>query len=236
MSQAKRLFIATQGFRPFDATIVDASQLLGPVRTCEAVLRTSDVRIAWTLLPGVTTYTLQKSTDGGRTFTTIATAAGLTTDPLYDASLELFVYDDVAGAIGHLYLLQITDGLRVGVPCFATPELDPDLVTIFGVILSPDGGKVDELMRRVEICAVGDSTVIKSQIPGVTPDLVQGPFHVFASEDGVWNANIIPGARVRIRIPSTDVDKIIRVPSDNTRAWAIEELRSEGSLNPDGDC
>lgn len=202
--------------------------MIGPTPGCVSALTGAGVDVAWKTLAGVTNFTLKKSTNGGRTYTTLIVIPNVTTDSHYSAVTGLFTYSDATGALGHLYLLEITDGLRAGMPCLVTPKPAPALTIVSGLIQALDGGPPTEAERIVDILPFDTGSADQGGIANAVAGLLRSRVTVHAdASTGLWVVSLVGGQVVEIRVRATGVSRVIRVPMDATRTYDLSKLPND---------
>lgn len=180
---------------------------------------TGVVQLTWrpTLPNAPAAYRVYKSEDDGQTWTLQDDVVHDRADPaLYDKTRSVFYLDDVLGAAGHIYRAHTIFGVLESKPVFAVVVPDPNITTIYGTIVNVDGAALAGADRTVHIEYSGDTFVtttpdaagLRRTNVGAAGRLVT----VTANAQGVWQARLISGARVRVRVPAIGYDRVVQVP------------------------
>jgi hypothetical protein len=162
-------------------------------------------------------YRVERSSDVGLTWSTVATIDNDATDAsVFDAGRHRYYWVDAGAGDGQiLRLVPLLGGDQVETYDWAYvygPPLPVPTCNIFGIVLARDGTPQPNV--EVTITPEGRSTM-PTGAPGVLTAMTavsSKPSRTVTDAEGRWQVTVAAGVRVRISIPAASVNQVIRVP------------------------
>jgi hypothetical protein len=196
-----------------------------------------------------TGYLLERSVDGGLSWTTITTIAHTIPGPDYETDTGLFKYVDagtVAGEIVRIQAVDSGDSTRDSNYKFSSAAPgQPATVHLFGVVNDAITGEVrDGVPVYISPVPAEASTFVPSE-GAANPSSITGrpvlgmkrPVVMYTDDNGCWSIDILRGVPVELRIPSVGFTLAFRTPLDRDLLNAVDAYvyrlgKSEGARTP----
>jgi hypothetical protein len=169
--------------------------------------------------PAVTSWVITKSTDGGSTFSALATVAFSVTGANFNPQTQQFFYADAAGNPGDIYEVVAVGSAGTSLPVMLiAPPAAPQLCKVIGYLKDPFGG-VDQ-NTVINVNSMG--TKGERWVPSTAGLLSQAPMglavtpshrRVYPDANGMWQVSLVYGAYCRVEIPSIDFSWTFEVPA-----------------------
>lgn len=178
------------------------------------------MRLVWNPDPAIaiTSFSLYRSDDKGRTYSLLATIAANYSGANYDKQNKRFFYEDAATSHGSIYKITVTGPSGTSDPAYliAPPDSIPKCV-IIGYIADAHGRPVAGEQVSVEAAGTKGSTWMRNPdgLVAENPEAqgVQiGRQTVYTDENGVWQVTVARKSIIRVNIPSLRVEKMMEVP------------------------
>lgn len=181
------------------------------------------MKIYWTHDTSVTVteFTVQRSTDGGLTYTLVSTIAFSYSGANYDKTRRAFFYDDAGATPGYVYRIVATGPTGSSPPAIVVvPPNKPDTCTIIGYLYSPTGEPMKGTVVRVQTFGQKSGTWFPNH-DGVfsrannAVGLSLFDLEATVDENGMWSIALVQGIEARITIPDQRIDLAFRVPEED---------------------
>ena len=177
-------------------------------------------KVSWRQESGAvspTGFLVERSDDNGRTYSTLTTVTNEAGSANYNKLTRRWFYSDAAGSPGSVYRVTALSGSGNSSPSFTiAPPAAPPSCLLVGYLVSPSG--TGAATSHVYISAESRQTLKStSGVVGYGPTslgVTKETISVLPSPAGVWQAQVVRGALVRISIPSAEFEKIVVVPDE----------------------
>jgi len=154
-------------------------------------------------------YKLYVAKDDSSAFSLLDTVLHDKGDPsVYNETTRRFYYEH-AGEAGYVYKITAVYGSQESKPVFAVVVPDPDIVTVYGTVMNLDGRALSARDRIVTLQYVGGTFLDRAGATYVAAK----PVTVTANDQGVWQARLLAGSRVRITIAAMEHVRTYEIPS-----------------------
>lgn len=168
----------------------------------------------------ITQFRVEKSTDKGASFLSIATVPFNTSGANYDKIAKNFFYNDLVGNPGDIYRIFVDGALGTSLPVYViVPSAFPPVCSIFGYVFTSDGSVDREVEIKIKPFHLGGGKWA-SNFSGITahdPQAVgivsSGPVSVYPDENGMWQVQLLQGIYVIVEISALEFEAAIQVPS-----------------------
>jgi len=183
-------------------------------------------RYTWDCTPAsdaVIDFDIQKSTDNGNTFATVATILADTTDPLvYDADADKFFWVDATPVAKEI--VRIAARNAVGLSTYRylyPPPVQPSLVNVFGAVLNPHNGRPMKEVEVIIYAMQGQASAYQendgvASLNAESVTVAARRYRVFTDAEGRWSVDLMRDVPMDIEIPFVGVTRTFRLPKDET--------------------
>ena len=172
-----------------------------------------------------TDYQLDKSLDGGLTWTPLATVPHVIPGPDYSTVTGLFGYTDATPVVGEVVRIQAVDSgdsrASTFVYAHGAPAL-PETIHIFGqVIDAVTGVPRNNVEIRINTIAEESSTFLPSEGSTALPSNLGRPMlghkyraRLYTDDFGNWSLDTLKDLPLAVEIPETGYTMRFRTPKD----------------------
>jgi hypothetical protein len=164
-------------------------------------------------------YRIERSTDGGLNYTSLATILRDPTGANYDTESRTYAHTDTLGTPGDIYRIIAAGEAGDSDPVIVVspPEL-PGFCLLVGYLMDPFGA-VDPASSVVISYrqALGDQTTSFGGESGTRPDkVVRLPAErtFYPDDRGYWEAEVLRGTRLHVEIPDANISFDFTVPDE----------------------
>lgn len=169
----------------------------------------------------VTSFTIEKSTDDGVTWSAAATIAMDTTDPLvYDPSADRFFWTDPTPASAEIVRIAAVNAAGTGPWRYSYgPPARPSTVNVFGAVLDPVTGRPMEEVEVIVYAMQGMGSAHQPN-PSVPSNNAQSVtvasrrHRLFTDREGRWSIDLVRDVPMEIEVPAVGLVKTFRLPTD----------------------
>lgn len=175
--------------------------------------------LRWYPIIGATSYDIEKSVDKGASWSALATVAHDKSGANWSVPRQDFFYIDAAGASGHSYRQNWTDGSEVSKFTYTVaPPPPPELMVLTGLVYGENAAEVRVLYLNGPQELLGGYGY-NPVAPGVIGDK-----STRTSAEGLWQMEVYQGSRIRLMIPSTRFVHEYILPTGSPGPFALTDL------------
>ena len=173
----------------------------------------------------ITSFTLEKSTDKGVSFSSLVSIAFNPAGANFDAANNRFFYNDAAGAVGHVYKIYAVGPLGTSEARIAiSAPAETSKCTIIGYVEDAFGEVDTSIQVLVEAFGGREDRWVQSPTGVVAQNsravgITSGRNIVYPNSDGIWQVRLTRKTVARITINELGLD------------WAFEVPDKDGPVN-----
>jgi len=188
----------------------------------ERKLLMSDTRLTWVPDPSVavTSFTVQKSTDEGITFSTIATVTAGAASPNYDRQDKVYFYVDSGSSPGDVYKVTCTGPNGTSLPAYAVAAPDPlPLCLVIGYVANGFGDRLSGVAVSVKSFGAKSSAWVNNpagtiaQNPRAVGVAATSEKTVYTDAAGIWQVSLVQKTEALVTIPDLRFEYAFEVPA-----------------------
>ena len=166
-----------------------------------------------------TSFDLNKSVDGGATYTSLVNVPYDVNGVNYDRQQKKFFYTDVSGNAGDIYHVVSNGPLGASDPLIVVaPPTEAPTCTIVGYVRDPFGYVDTRMAVHVESAGKGSERWVAAGNGTIGQNaqslaIVDRSIIVNPNSDGMWSVDLIQRSVMRIMIPALEFNVTFEVPA-----------------------